>query len=281
MDQHPVTVPKRVTPYRGFAWAVQSMAILQLQAGRLLLIAVLLQLILGLTQVPLLGLLVVICVPGLSAGILEAFHQTAKGGRPVPSLMFTPLASAAHRGRMLKLGVLIFAVGILAISVLMPGAEQLPDQELLMRIQQGDMDAVAQLNPDFIRRTLFAFMVGVAISGTLSYFTIPLVWFHNHPLGSALKAGLRALVINWKPFLVLAVVLAAVFLPIAIIIGILLGFAMAGGLASVIIMGLVMMLLLLFQLLLFGTQYCAFREIFGMGDEEQPDEPEESGQLLA
>ena len=62
------------------AWLVQSMSLLRLQAGRLLLIALLMQLVLGLSQLPLIGLLIILCVPALNAGLLEAFHVTARGG---------------------------------------------------------------------------------------------------------------------------------------------------------------------------------------------------------
>ena len=53
---------------QGIAWLVQSFSLMRLQAGRLLLIAVFMQMILGLTQVPLIGFLVIISVPGLSGG---------------------------------------------------------------------------------------------------------------------------------------------------------------------------------------------------------------------
>ena len=65
---------------RGIAWLVQSMALLRMQAGRLILIAVFMQVILGLTQVPIIGLLIILSVPALSAGVLEAFDVTRRGG---------------------------------------------------------------------------------------------------------------------------------------------------------------------------------------------------------
>ena len=83
----------------GFAWVVQSLELLRAQASRLLFIALLMQIILGLVQVPLLGILIVLSIPGLSAGILEAFHVTARGGRPPMHLLFLPLASGDRRGR--------------------------------------------------------------------------------------------------------------------------------------------------------------------------------------
>ena len=83
---------------RGLGWLLQSLVLIRAQAGRLLLIALLMQLILGLTQLPLVGLLIVLCVPGLSAGVLESFHVTAQGRRPDLRTLFQPLASGGHSG---------------------------------------------------------------------------------------------------------------------------------------------------------------------------------------
>ena len=51
----------------GRDWLLQSLVLLRAQGARLLLIAVLMQLVLSLVQVPLLGILVVLSVPALSA----------------------------------------------------------------------------------------------------------------------------------------------------------------------------------------------------------------------
>ena len=42
-----------------------------------------------------------------------------------------------------------------------------------------------------------------------------------------------------------------------------------------------MILLLAFQMLLFGTQYCAYRDIFGIEEPSAPAPTEDDGQLLA
>jgi hypothetical protein len=46
-------------------------------------------------------------------------------------------------------------------------------------------------------------------------------------------------------------------------------------------MGGIMILLLAFQMLLFGTQYCAFRDIFGIDGPSQPPLPDDESQLVA
>jgi hypothetical protein len=255
---------------RGIAWVAQSWALLRTKAPRLLLIALLMQLILGLTQVPMLGILVIMSVPGFTAGILEAFHIAARGGTPALSTLFLPLTSRGQGTRLIGLGGLVFIVGVLVISALLPGGEQLPDEELISRLQQGDVEAINALDPEYLKRMMLAFLVGVAVSGTLSFFTIPLIWFRNRKLWSALAEGLQSLARNWKAFLVLGLALAAVSVPMALVIGMLFAAGGQQGPFSLILMGLVMVVLLLYQMLLFGTQYCSAREIFGFDDQAGP-----------
>jgi hypothetical protein len=108
-----------------------------------------------------------------------------------------------------------------------------------------------------------------------------LIWFNDRKLGVALVDGLRALFVNWKPFLVLGLGMAALLVPVVLLAGILVSFAGSTGLLSVILMGLVMILLLAFQLILFATQYCAFRDIFGLESESAPTAGTDDSQLVA
>lgn len=268
-------------PRHGIAWLVQSMALLRAQPGRLLLLAVLLQIMMGLTQVPLVGFLLILSVPALSAGMLQAFRVTASGGRPAPAVLFSPLFSGSHTGRLLTLGALMFAVGILTASLFLSGSEAVFDPDLLARIEQGDIEALSVLDQGSLHRLVIAFLIGISVSGTLSYMTIPLVWFHDRKLGAALAHGLRALYVNWKPFLLLGLGMAAVLVPVVLLAGLLVALAGSAGILSVILMGLVMMLLLAFQLILFGTQYCAFCDIFGLESESAPPTGTDDSQLLA
>ena len=128
---------------------------------------------------------------------------------------------------------------------------------------------------------VLAVLIGVSVSGTLSYFTVPLIWFRDRLLLAALATGLKALVINWRALLLLALGLAAVLVPVSLVAGFLLGLAGQGGPVSFLAMGLVMVLLLAFQLLLFGTQYCSFLEIFGTERAGEAAPPPDDGQLVA
>lgn len=258
-------------PASGIGWLTQALSLLRDQAGRLLLIALLMQLILGLVQLPLLGILVILAVPGLSAGILEAFHRARIGGRPALSLLFRPLASD-RLGRFVGMGGLVILVSVVCVSFVMGSTTEI-DEALLVRLQQGDMAALEEIDPSFVTRLFAAFAISVAISGTLTFFSIPLVWFGNRKLGAALGEGLRALLANWKPMLVLGLALMVAFLPVSLLTALLMQLALMEGFAGALGMGLVMMLLLLFQLLLFGTQYCAFAEIFTLETGPRNAEP--------
>lgn len=265
---------------RGFAWIVQSWFLIRLQTGRLLLIALLMQIILGLTQLPLLSFLVILAVPGLNAGILEAFHVTGQGIRPPPGVLFKPLTTSGSSGRLLALGALVFLIAVLLISFLLPGGESAPDPETLARIQQGDLDAVAELDVAYIKGMFLAFMIAMAVSATLSFFSIPLVWFKGRKLLPAVLEGFRGMMKNWKAMLTLGLGLGLCSLPFGLATGLLFGLTGGNEIVSFLVMGLIMLILLLYQVLIFGTQYCAAREIFDFAPGSEPPKKEDEAQLV-
>ena len=237
---------KSALPFsRGIAWLVQSLALFRMQAGRLILIAVFMQVILGLTQVPIIGLLIILSVPALSAGVLEAFDVTRRGGAPMLILLFKPLTSGTHSGRLFLMGALVFAVGVASISLLLSGNEVLTDPDLMARIEQGDIDAITQLDQEAVGKMILAFLVGISISGTLSYFTIPLIWFGDRKLGRALTTGLKAMVVNWRPFIMLALGLVIILVPVVVVSGLLFGLASGSGALSVVAMAVMMIMIVI------------------------------------
>jgi hypothetical protein len=213
--------------------------------------------------------------------MLLAFHHTAQGQAPSPSVLFVPMTSRLHVGRLFSMGALMFLVGIITVALLMPDDSILTDPELLTRIEQGDVEALTAVDINSLRALVFAFLVGLTVSATLSYMTIPLMWFRGFKLSQALGAGLRAMLVNWKPFLVLGLATAGLLVPVSIAAGVLFTLASGEGLASMLIMALVLLLVMWFQLVLFGTQYCAFRDLFGMNSDGRPEEPADDSQLVA
>ena len=268
LDQSPAV--RTLPPGHGLAWLLQCLLLMRAQPVRLLLLALVLQLVLGLTQVPVLGLMIIIAMPALSAGLLQGFHQVALGQRPAPGVLFAPLSAKPLTGRLLGLGALMFGMGLLIISLVMSGSDDLLDAELIARIEQGDMDAIVMIDPAVMRRVVMAVVLGISVSGTLSFMTIPLIWFRRAKVGVALLCGLRALVMNWKPFLLLSVGISVLIVPAAILIGLLFQMVATSRPLALILLGVILLAMLAFQLLLFGTQYCAFREIFGFSAEPAP-----------
>lgn len=265
------------------AWLMQSLALMRAQPARLLFLAVLLQLLLGLTRIPLLGLVVVIAVPALTAGMLQAFGRVAAGLPAGSGALFAPIASGGRTGRLFAMGAVLFAVGILSVSLVLSGSTDLLDAETLARLEQGDMEAVAMLDPNLIMRFAIAIAVGVSVSGTLSFLAIPLVWFGDAKLGSAFLNGLQGLLMNWKPYSVLALAMTAILIPIALAIAVLFQAAGSAGSLAFVLLGVIMLLALGFQLVLFGTQYCSYRDIYGITPARpEPEEPEsDDSQLVA
>ena len=276
-----------VPPRHGLVWLVNSFSLLKLQPVRLFFVAVVMQFILSLSSVNLIGFLVVLAIPGLSAGMLETLRRVSTGLRPMTSCLFVPLSSGPHVARFLALGGIIFFAGAASIMLFLSGGENTLDPEILQRIEQGDTSAVALLDPAVVQRLLMAVTIGVAISGTLSFFSIPLLWFRNMSLGLAIRTGVSALMANWKPFLVMGVSLLALSIPVMLVLGMVFG---AGG-GSLLGIAAVLFLMLGFQLVMFATQYCSFIDIFpdqaksqsdGSGSEDNEEQSsDDSGEFIA
>jgi len=279
----PAPRPRVLPASQGIAWLTQALLLIRAQASRLLFLAVLLQLILGLARVPVLGLIIILAVPALSAGILQAFWLAAAGKRVTASVLFAALLVGAKTGRFMALGAILFAVAILSVSLMLSGSQDLISAELLARIEQGDVDAISELDPAVLMHFAYAVAVGVGLSGTLSYLAIPLLWFRDEKLFASIINGCKAMVLNWRPFSMLALGLVLLLIPVAALMAILFSFAGSAGVLSILVAGLVMLIALAFQLVVFGTQFCAFRDIYDFavlqpaaGDSEGGD-----GQLLA
>ncbi len=249
---------------RGLAWVTGSWGLVKRQPLRLLLISLLLQFLLSFSQASVLGLLVILALPVLSAGMLQAFYTVEQGEKPLLSVLFVPFRSKKLLSALLLLGAVVMVLGFLAITLIMSGQLMNVDADLLSRIEQGDLDAVQLIDPQIIENAVITMAIGAAISGTITYFAVPLIWFRKQGLGSAIRVGLVALARNWRPLLVIGVLLGLLAVPIGLLVGSFYLSALSGGTASPILALLILLLGPVFQLLLFGTQYLAFRDIFSL-----------------
>jgi len=184
---------------RGLAWVTGSWGLVKRQPLRLLLISLLLQFLLSFSQASVLGLLVILALPVLSAGMLHAFYTVEQGEKPLLTVLFLPFRSKKLLSALLLLGAVVMVLGFLAITLIMSGQLMNVDTDLLSRIEQGDLDAVQLIDPQIMENAVITMAIGAAISGTITYFAVPLIWFKKQGLGSAIRVGLVALARNWRP----------------------------------------------------------------------------------
>jgi hypothetical protein len=266
---------------RGLAWVSGSWGLLRRQPARLLLISLFLQFFLSFTQAGALGLLVILCLPVLSAGMLHALFTVDRGGKPLITTMLMPFTSSKSLLKLLLLGASVMLLGFLIITLVMSGQVMNIDPDILSRIEQGDIEALQLIDPQVIENAIFAIAVGATISGTVTYFAVPLIWFRDQQLGRSIILGLAALARNWRPLLVVGLMLGLMAVPIALLFGSFYLSALSDGSGSTVLAFLILLLGPLFQLMLFGTQYLAFRDIFGMGATSDVGDKSPTDQLVA
>ena len=266
MIEQDAIVIQKLPASRGLAWISGAWELIRRQPLRLLLIGLFFQLLLGFTQSSALGLVIILCLPVLTAGMLHAFFVVEHVGKPALGVLFLPFTRGESFGRLLLLGAGVLVIVLLIMSAFMAGQVVGIDPEIVSRIEQGDLEALQFIDPQIMENAVLAMAVGAAVSGCVTYFSVPLIWFRRQPMGSAVITGLRALGRNWKPLLMLGVFLAIVTVPIVLLFGSFYLSALSEGAGSYGLAFLLLVLGPLFQLLLFGTQYLAFRDIFGFGE---------------
>jgi len=281
MSDQPLPPIRKLPAARGLAWFSGSWELIRRQPLRLLLISLFFQFFLSFSQAGALGLLVIFCLPALSAGMLHAFSLVERREKPLLAVLFMPFTAKRSISRLLLLGGVVMVLGLLVISLLLAGQIVDIDPEIISGIEQGDLEALQLIDPQIIENAVLAMALGAAVSGSITYFSVPLIWFKKQGVGSAVIMGLKALGRNWKPLLMIAVLLGVLAVPIVLLLGSFYLSALSDGAASTWLAFLLLLLGPMFQLLLFGTQYLAFRDIFGL-DEDAVEEGKNGGdQLLA
>lgn len=264
MNDQPLQSIRKLPAGRGLAWVSGSWELVRRQPLRLLLISLLFQFFLGFSQAGVLGFLIILCLPVLSAGMLHAFLLVERGEKPVLTVLFVSFTAGKSLTQLLLLGAVVVALGLLVASLLLTGQMIDIDPEILKRIEQGDLDALQQIDPQMMQDAVMAMAIGAAVSGCITYFSVPLIWFRKQAMGSAVIMGLKAMGRNWRPLLTIGLLLGLLAVPIVLLFGSFYLSALSGGTASRWLAFLLLLLGPMFQLLLFGTQYLAFRDIFGV-----------------
>ena len=281
MSEQTVQHIKKLPAARGLAWLSGSWELLKRQPLRLLLVSLFFQFFLSFSQVEAVGLLVILCLPVLSAGMLHAFALVERGEKPTLAVLFMPFTTKKSISRLLLLGGIVLVLGLLVVSLVLAGQMVDIDPEILRRIEQGDLDAIQLIDPQIMESAVLAMAIGAAVSGSITYFSVPLIWFRQQAVGSALIMGLKALGRNWKPLLVIGLLLGVLAVPIVLLFGSLYLSALSEGSSSAWLAFLLLILGPVFQLLLFGTQYMAFRDIFGPDETVVGNNKNTGDQLVA
>jgi len=263
----------------GAGWLIGGGELLG-RGGSALLRVVLVLLLISLIQiVPLIGsLLLLLISPALTAGMLNVFRRLEQGASPDTATVLTGLRDPGARGPLLALGAflavgLFAAVGALTAWLapqmdLQALAEVLSDPETLETEPQRLFSLFEGVNV-FGGLVLAVLVLAVVLGGL--YFAVPLVFFWNWPVFTALLWSLRALFVNWIAFVGLGLVIIGVLLLAGITFAIVSGIvSLALGMAGAFFVQLLSMALsLFFQLLIAAAQWRSFTQVFPAG----PDEP--------
>ena len=272
---------RKLPAARGLAWVSGSWDLVRRQPLRLLLVSLFFQLILGFSQAELIGLLVILCLPVLSAGMLHAFFLVDRGEKPMLAVLFLPFTARKSVGQLLLLGGIVMVLALLVVSLVLAGQMVDLDPDILSRIEQGDLEALQLIDPQVMENAVIAMAIGAAISGSITYFAVPLIWFKKQGVGRSVVMGLKALGRNWKPLLVIGILLGILAVPIVLLFGSFYLSALDGGTASSWLAFLLLVLGPMFQLMLFGAQYMAFRDIFGLQEAANGNGNKVTDQLVA
>jgi hypothetical protein len=197
------------------------------------------------------------------------------------AVLFMPFTAKSSVSRLLLLGGIVLVLGLLLVSLILVGEVVDIDPQIMSRIEQGDLDAIQLIDPKVMESAIMAMAIAAAVSGAITYFSVPLIWFRKQATGRAVVLGLKAMGRNWKPLLVLGCLLGVLAVPIALLFASFYLSALSEGSASVWLAFLLLLLGPLFQLLLFSTQYLAFRDIFGLDEASTVSGKTKTDQLVA
>ncbi len=279
-DPAPLTI-RKLPAAHGLAWLSGSWGLVKRQPLRLLLISLFFQFFLSFSQTGAMGLLVILCLPILSAGLLQAFFLVEHAEKPMLAVLFMPFTARKRIGSLLMLGAVAMALALLIVTLVLAGQVVDIDPEIILRVEKGDLDALQLIDPQVMETAVLSMALGAAVSGSITYFSIPLIWFRSVKMGRALVLGLMGLARNWRPLLVIGLLLAVLAVPIVLLFGSFYLSALNEGTASPLLGFLLLLIGPMFQLLLFGTQYLAFRDIFGLDETVMTQADKTDDQLVA
>lgn len=196
--------PRRVEAIRGLQWWRHAWTLFVRRPGSWVLLGfVFVVLLLGLSIVPLGGVLAALGLPALIAGALQAARVTEEGGAPALSDLWVAF-QGPRLSPLLVLGALLCGAGLVLAAVagsLGVGAVFGVTAGGLYGSAGGMLAGMAAGVLAMLLLTFFSAVLGMAF-----WFAPALVWFRGVAPVDALKASFAASWRNWLPFLLYALI---------------------------------------------------------------------------
>lgn len=246
----------------GLRWFLGALGLVRTQPMRLMALGLMLQLLAGLTQAGLFGLLVLLAMPVFAAGMLDAMDRVRNGHRPSLGSLFAGFGRPDALLALILLGGLVLAALLLTAGWAIAGLLPELDPDLIRRLEAGDTQAMLDLDPALIERVLYGVLIGLFLGAGLSFFSVPLVWFLRNGLGQAIFDGIVAMLRQWKALLVLGLLLGVLSIPPSILTVLSITYVAMGEAPPFLLSLSTLLVVVSFQVLAFAAQYVCFAEIF-------------------
>ena len=244
----------------GWLWLTAGFALFRKQPGMLIMLLFAnLGLSLVISSVPFVGPMVaMVLIPSFSIALLQACRDIDEGRRttlPVLGIGFQAPAVA----RLCKLGLVYLGVALL-LTVM---ARTMVNDAFWVQISKPiDPANPPELNGSDVMSLMGIFLLQSSALMLLCFAT-PLTYWQKMTAGKASFYSVFAVLGAWRPFLVMLLAWFGIFFTMSMAITMVLGNAGAGRVVLIWV-------ILLFVLLLQCAIFAAYRQIFGVPDDEPP-----------
>jgi hypothetical protein len=273
---------RRVRFGQGLRWLPAGAEMLFRSPGPLAGIAALWLMVSLIAVVPVIGQgLLAVLTPLLTAGVLKAYSDISAGERPMPTTLFAGWQDPQRRGALLLVGLWGIFGSLIAVSILAVwlGAQLEPEQ--LEAAMASPESLAATLAETSLGGGLILAALAMVFVMASMYFAIPLVMFARAPVIPSLVTSLRAVLANFTAFLGLALAVVLFVMALGLIMLLLasvLSIAL-GGFGAMLTQVLFLLMTMFIQMVMAGTQYVAFKQIFELPDDR--DDQNDDDHLLA
>ena len=251
----------------GWLWLTAGFALFRKQPGMLIMLLMAnIGLSILISSVPGIGFMVaMMLVPSLSIALLQACRDIDEGRRVNLPVLATGFQAPAV-GRLCKLGLVYVGV---ALVVLVLASTMLSDSFLVQLNKPGDRGTLPQLDAGDAMTFMGIFFLQSSALMLLCFAT-PLTYWQKMTAGKASFYSVFAVLGAWRPFLVMLLASFGIYLVTSMAVLSVLGNGRAG---KVVLFWILLLLALVLQCAIFA----AYRQIFGVPDDEPKDRHSRGG----